>query len=79
MVEAKPTPPKRPKARQKDLDKLVKKAWEAGWRCERRKSNYVLCYPPGEDQGPVVVKCTPSEGRYLKNLRAAFERAGLEL
>jgi hypothetical protein len=71
-------PPKRPKAREKDLDKLVKQAWDAGWRCEERRSNYIFCYPPG-DSPPVVVKCIPSEGRYLKNLRAAFKRAGLEL
>lgn len=71
-------PAKRPKARDKDLDKLVKRAWDAGWTCVGRRSNYILCYPPG-DGAPVVVKCTPSEGRYLKNLRRAFERAGLEL
>jgi hypothetical protein len=72
-------PKTRPKAREKDLDKLVKKAWDAGWTCVERKSNYILCYPPDRNQGPVVVKCTPSEGRYLKNVRAAFGRAGLEL
>jgi hypothetical protein len=72
-------PKSRPKAREKDLDKLVKKAWDAGWVCVERKSNYILCYPPDKTQGPVVVKCTPSESRYLKNLRKAFERGGLKL
>lgn len=71
-------PPNRPKAREKDLDKLVKKAWDAGWVCVERRSNYILCYPPDETQGPVVVKCTPSDRRYLKNLRAAFARKGLD-
>jgi hypothetical protein len=72
-------PAKRPRAREKDLDKLVKKAWDAGWCCIERKSNYILCYPPDGDQGPVVVKCTPSGSRYLKKVRAAFARAGLAL
>ena len=71
-------PPKRPRARNKDLDKMVKLAWDAGWRCELRRSNYILCYPPG-DGPPVIVKSTPSEARYPKNLRAQFKRAGLDL
>jgi hypothetical protein len=71
-------PANRPRAREKDLDKLVKKAWEAGWRCERRSSNYIFCYPPG-DGAPVVVKSTPSGSRYLENLRLRFKRAGLDL
>jgi hypothetical protein len=71
-------PAKRPKARRKDLDKLVKKAWDAGWRCVERRSNYIQCYPPNGDP-PVTVKSTPSEGRYEKNLRAAFRRAGLDV
>jgi hypothetical protein len=70
-------PPKRPRAREKDLDKIVKKAWDAGWRC-MRKSNYIYCYPPS-GEGPVVVKSTPSSSRYLKNLEKTFERAGLKL
>lgn len=72
------SPPKRPQARRKDLDQLVKRAWDAGWRCERRKSNYIACFPP-DGGAPVIVKSTPSGSRYLKNLRKAFERAGLEL
>jgi hypothetical protein len=71
-------PPKRPKAPDKDIDKYVKKAWDAGWRCVLRRSNYIQCYPPDGGE-PVTVKCTPSEGRYLKNLRGAFKRAGLDL
>jgi hypothetical protein len=69
--------PKRPIHQDKDLDKLVKKAWKAKWRCVR-KGNYIYCYPPS-DEGPVVVKSTPSGSRYLKNLEKTFERAGLNL
>jgi hypothetical protein len=72
-----PPAPKRPKHQQKDLDRIVKKAWDAGWRCAR-KGNYIYCYPPSGDRF-VVVASTPSGSRYLKNLEKKFERAGLEL
>lgn len=71
-------PQKRPKHQNKDLDRLVKKAWEASWRCVR-KGNYIYCFPPNGDEGPVQVKSTPSGSRYQKNLEKAFERAGLDL
>jgi hypothetical protein len=71
-------PPRRPRAREKDLDKMVKRVWDAGWRCERRSSNYIFCYPP-MDGPPVVVKSTPSGSRYRENLRLQFKRAGLDL
>ena len=71
-------PPKRPVHQDKDLDKLVKKAWKAGWSCIR-KGNYIYCFPPGGKEGPVQVRSTPSGSRYPKNLEKAFERAGLEL
>jgi len=56
---------------------MVKQAWDAGWRCVRKR-NYIYCYPPSGD-GFVVVKSTPSGSRYRKNLEKQFERAGLEL
>jgi len=75
MATRRPPPPKRPIHQDKDLDKLVKKAWKAKWRCVR-KGNYIYCYPPS-GEGSVVVKSTPSGSRYLKNLEKTFERAGL--
>jgi hypothetical protein len=77
MAQAKQPPPKRPIHQDKDLDKLVKQAWKAGWRCVR-KNNYIYCYPPG-DGPPVLVKSTPSSSRYPRNLKQAFRRAGLDL
>lgn len=78
MTARRPSPQKRPIHQDKDLDKLVKKAWNAGWHCVRKKSNYIYCYPPS-GEASVVVKSTPSGSRYLKNLEKMFERAGLEL
>ena len=73
-----PAAPKRPKHQDKDLDRLIKLAWEADWRCVRKKNNYIYCYPPG-DGPPVLVVSTPSSNRYPKNLRQAFRRAGLDV
>jgi hypothetical protein len=77
MTAYRPSPPKRPVHQDKDLDKLVKKAWQSEWRCVR-KGNYIYCYPPS-GEGPVVVKSTPSSNRYPKNLEKMFERAGLKI
>jgi len=69
--------PETPSKRQLHQDKdIVKKAWKAGWPCVR-KGNYIYCFPPGGEEGPVQVKSTPSGSRYLKNLEKTFERAGL--
>lgn len=76
-LEPMPPVPKRPVHPDKDLDKLVKKAWRASWPCVR-KGNYIYCYPP--DGGRfITVKSTPSGSRYLKNLEKEFERRGLDL
>jgi hypothetical protein len=77
MATRRPPPPKRPVHQDKDLDKLVKKAWKAGWRCVR-KGNYIYCYPPDGSRF-IAVKSTPSGSHYLKNLEKEFERKGLKL
>lgn len=69
---------KRPKARRKDYDALVKAAWEAGWWCERRGSSYIRCYPPDGTEW-VTVKQTPSGSRTLENTKAQFRRRGLDV
>jgi hypothetical protein len=77
MVPRRPLPQKRPIHPNKDTDKLVKKAWQAKWRCVR-KGNHIYCYPPGSEV-PVVVKSTSSSNRDPKNLEKMFERAGLDI
>jgi hypothetical protein len=72
-----PPVPKRPVHQDKDLDKLVKKAWKAGWRCAR-KGNYIYCYPP-EGGRFVVVKSTPSGRYYITVLEREFRQRGLDL
>jgi hypothetical protein len=36
-----------PKAKDKDIRPLVKAAWDAGWWCEVKRTNYIECWPPG--------------------------------
>jgi hypothetical protein len=69
-------PQKRPVHQDKDLDKLVKKVWRAGWRCVR-KGNYIYCYPP--DGGRfIAVKSTPSGKHYRKVLERELRQRGLD-
>lgn len=75
--EADPTA-QRPKLRNKDMDKLVAAAWEAGWKCVRSGKNYILCYPP--DGGRMVtIPSTPSSSKTYANKRAPLRRGGVNL
>jgi len=68
-----------PKHTKKDYHALVKSAWDAGWWCVRKKTNYIHCYPP-DDGRVVIVPSTPnSRGNRLNNLKAEFADRGLEL
>lgn len=69
---------RRPTVRDKDLDGLIAAAWEAGWWAERGGRNHVKCYAP-EGGYIVPVPSTPSDVRTVRNKRAQFRRAGLEL
>ena len=67
---------RRPRHSKKDYDALVQAAWDAGWWCETRQSNYIGCYPP--DGGSfVMIPSTPSSQRTLTRLKARLKRAGL--
>jgi hypothetical protein len=69
---------KRPKAKDKQLDAMVERAWKAGWWCRYAGSGHVVCYPP--DEGRMVdVANTPSDHRTVPNTRSYFRRAGLDL
>lgn len=69
---------KRPKAKDKENDKLVKAAWDAGWWCVMAKKGYIHCKPP--DRGEmVVVESTPSDHHSWKNTRGRLRRGGLNV
>jgi hypothetical protein len=68
---------KRPKPRDRDMDRLVKMCWTQGWWCERGGTNHIKCYPP-TDEGMVSVPSIPSGSRTYANLRSALRRRGLK-
>lgn len=68
-----------PRAKDKDIRPLVQAAWDAGWWCELKRSNYIQCWPP-DGRKPVTVPSTPhKKGRRFDNLRGEFRRAGLNV
>ena len=60
----------------KDYRLLVKAAWSAGWKVERRRK-YIYCTPPDPAADIVKVPMTPSGSRTLENVKAHFRAAGL--
>lgn len=68
----------RPKVRDRQLDNMVAKAWNAGWWCVPAGSGHVKCYPPGGER-MVTVANTPSDHRTVPNTRSFFRRSGLNL
>ena len=68
---------KRPKVKDKELDAMIAKAWEAGWWARKLTNGHVMCYPPAGNL--VDVANTPSDHRTIPNTRSYFRRAGLAL
>ncbi len=66
-----------PRHSDKDWRPLVQAAWDAGWWV-RRGRKYIYCYALNGDD-IVKVPMTPSDHRTIKNVRAHFARAGLDL
>jgi len=69
---------KRPKAKDKENDRLVKAAWEAGWWCEMAKKGYIHCKSPDMDT-MVTIESTPSDHHNTKNTRSRLRRGGLNV
>lgn len=64
-----------------ELRKLLDTARKQGWRIEGgntdgKKQRHWKCYSP-DGKTIVVLPCTASDHRSLKNARAAFRRGGL--
>lgn len=68
-----------PKAKDKQIRPLVQAAWDAGWWCEVKRTNYIHCWPP-DGRKMVIVPSTPhTRGHRFANLRAAFRQSGLNV
>jgi hypothetical protein len=62
----------------KEYRLLVKAAWEAGWKVERRRK-YIYCTPLDPEADIVKIAMTPSSSRTLENTKAALRAAGLDV
>jgi hypothetical protein len=60
----------------KQLKKLQKCAWEAGWYPERKKKGIMWFAPDGV--GHVMLHGSNSDHHAYKNLRSEFRSAGLD-
>jgi hypothetical protein len=67
---------KRPKLPHRDMDALVRMAWEQGWWCVRAHTNHVKCWPPN-DTRMIPIPSTPSGSNTYANKLAALKRGGL--
>lgn len=66
-----------PEHSDKDWRPIVRRAWDAGWWCVRRRK-YIYCYALNGDD-IVKVPMSPSDHRTIRNVRAHFARAGLDV
>ena len=69
---------KRPKARNRENDAMVKAAWEQGWWCEMAKKGYIHVKSP-DGKAMVVIESTPSDSHSTSNTRGRLRRAGLKI
>lgn len=62
----------------KDVEKLGRKLENNGWKVVRgKRSNHLKIYPP-QGGGRVVLSCTPSDGRTIKNTMSQLRRLGYD-
>lgn len=69
---------KRPMLKDKDMDELVRAAWEGGCWCERAGTKHVKVYPP-DGSRMIPIPSTPSDWRTKRNKRAQLRRAGIKV
>lgn len=67
---------KRPRAKDKERDKLVKAAWDQGAWCVPGKSGYIKIFPPNSTE-MILIESTPGDYRSLENTKARLRRAGI--
>jgi hypothetical protein len=69
----------RPKVQDKDLDAMIKKAWDAGWWARLCANGHVMCYHPTDLEEKILVNNTAGDRHIVPTLRRAFGRAGLKV
>lgn len=63
----------------KDIDRLMARALEAGWRCEQSPGKHPVLYPNDRDASPIPVPISLSDHRGLMNFRSQLRRSGLKI
>jgi hypothetical protein len=61
----------------KDLKKVQKKAWDAGWWPAQKKSGILWRHP--DETGQVMLHGTASDRHALENAISLFRKAGLDI
>jgi hypothetical protein len=69
---------RRPLHQDKDYDRLIKAAWDAGWWCRRSRKNYIHCYRPSDNR-MVSVPSTPRKQGTLSLTTRKFRTLGLDV
>lgn len=64
---------------EKDIDKLVLAAQQAGWRITRSAGKHCVMFPPDLTMQPVTVPRSISDHRGLANFRSFLRKSGLEV
>ena len=67
----------RPKAKDKERDKLVRAAWDQGAWCKPGKSGYIKIFPENSTE-MILVESSPSDFRGLANIKGRLRRAGID-
>lgn len=60
----------------KQVKKLVKDLEAQGWRTEFTGSGHIKAMPPDREHSPVIIPCSPSDHRSLKNCLSNIRHRG---
>ncbi len=61
-----------------EFQRLVDAAREQGWKVEKTEKNHWRFLPPDRKMSQVIAASTPSDHRWLKNLRSHLRQRGLQ-
>lgn len=61
-----------------EFQKLVNAALSQGWLVEQTKKNHWRFLPPDSKMTQVIAASTPSDSRWIKNLRSHLRQRGLQ-
>jgi len=63
----------------KEVNKIVRKAIESGWKAEKNGTNHIMLFPPNKNDGFVTMSSTPRSSRNFKNMIMKLRAKGLDV